>query len=328
MSNSPSAKGSAHASPCTYADVRVARAEARAVVEPERGDPLRPRVVLLEEVQRPAAVALAEPELVGADVEHGRLRRRAQLVEEEPQLALARAEGDRSRRAASRGSIRSAGAGRLAPMVEAVLRATGPVLAPPDRRNGDLDGPPARASAGRPRISCPTDASSCARRASAPSTRRASCSRSTTTRASSTDGFARDPLLGPTVQRLRGMRPRRKATVTHAAIRAVSGQLIQASRALAIERAIIRACGEDPPTREALARALPRASDRLRSRREPRGDADAAREDARSRGAARTGRRARSARPRARRRPVDGRRDRAPGSRPLRRRSRRRPRRS
>ena len=62
--------------------------------------------------------------------------------------------------------------------------------------------------------------------------------------------FARDPLLGPTVQRLRGMRTRRKATVTHAVIRAVAGQLIQASKALAIERAIIRGCGEDPPTRE------------------------------------------------------------------------------
>ena len=65
--------------------------------------------------------------------------------------------------------------------------------------------------------------------------------------------FTRDPLLGPTVQRLRGMRTRRKATVTHAVIRAVAGQLIQASKALAIERAIIRGCGEDPPTREALA---------------------------------------------------------------------------
>ena len=56
--------------------------------------------------------------------------------------------------------------------------------------------------------------------------------------------FARDPLLGPTVQRLRGMRTRRKATVTHAVIRAVAGQLIQASKALEIERAIIRGCGE------------------------------------------------------------------------------------
>jgi 3-methyladenine DNA glycosylase/8-oxoguanine DNA glycosylase len=68
---------------------------------------------------------------------------------------------------------------------------------------------------------------------------------------------ARDPLLGPAVQRLRGMRPRRKATVTHAVIRAVSGQLIQASRALQIERAIIRTCGEDPPTRAAVSGLSP-----------------------------------------------------------------------
>jgi 3-methyladenine DNA glycosylase/8-oxoguanine DNA glycosylase len=69
--------------------------------------------------------------------------------------------------------------------------------------------------------------------------------------------YARDPLLGPTVRRLRGMRTRRKATVTHAVIRAVSGQLIQASRALEIERAILHACGEEPPTRDALAALSP-----------------------------------------------------------------------
>ena len=69
--------------------------------------------------------------------------------------------------------------------------------------------------------------------------------------------YAHDPLIGPVVQRLRGMRTRRKATVTHAVIRAVSGQLIQASRALQIERAIIRAGGEDPPSRAALAALAP-----------------------------------------------------------------------
>jgi 3-methyladenine DNA glycosylase/8-oxoguanine DNA glycosylase len=68
---------------------------------------------------------------------------------------------------------------------------------------------------------------------------------------------ARDPLIGPAVQRLRGLRPRRKATVTHAVIRAVAGQLIQASRALEIERRVIRAGGDDPPTRESLARLSP-----------------------------------------------------------------------
>jgi 3-methyladenine DNA glycosylase/8-oxoguanine DNA glycosylase len=45
--------------------------------------------------------------------------------------------------------------------------------------------------------------------------------------------------------------------VTHATIRAVCGQLIQARRALQIERAIIRAGGEDPPTRAALAALSP-----------------------------------------------------------------------
>jgi 3-methyladenine DNA glycosylase/8-oxoguanine DNA glycosylase len=69
--------------------------------------------------------------------------------------------------------------------------------------------------------------------------------------------YACDPLLGPTVRHLRGMRTRRKATVTHAVIRAISGQLIQASRALDIERSIIRTCGSDPPTRESLARLAP-----------------------------------------------------------------------
>lgn len=69
--------------------------------------------------------------------------------------------------------------------------------------------------------------------------------------------FANDPLLGPSVQRLRGMRPRRRPTVTHAVIRAVCGQLIQASEALRIERAIIRAGGADPPTQESLASLSP-----------------------------------------------------------------------
>jgi 3-methyladenine DNA glycosylase/8-oxoguanine DNA glycosylase len=69
--------------------------------------------------------------------------------------------------------------------------------------------------------------------------------------------FAHDPLIGPTVRRLRGMRTRRKATVTHAVVRAISGQLIQAKKALAIERTIIRACGEDPPTPSGLGRLSP-----------------------------------------------------------------------
>jgi len=71
--------------------------------------------------------------------------------------------------------------------------------------------------------------------------------------------FARDPLLGPSTRALRGLRPRRKATVAHATLRAICGQLIQSSRALEIERSVINSSGEDPPTREGLARMSPAA---------------------------------------------------------------------
>ena len=69
--------------------------------------------------------------------------------------------------------------------------------------------------------------------------------------------FSHDRVLGPSVRSLRGLRPARKATVTHAVIRAVCGQLIQSSKARELERAVIRASGEDPPTRETLAALSP-----------------------------------------------------------------------
>jgi 3-methyladenine DNA glycosylase/8-oxoguanine DNA glycosylase len=69
--------------------------------------------------------------------------------------------------------------------------------------------------------------------------------------------FARDPLLGPSAQTLRGLRVARRATVTHAAIKAVCGQLIQSGRAREIERAIVRAGGEPVPTRESIGRLSP-----------------------------------------------------------------------
>jgi 3-methyladenine DNA glycosylase/8-oxoguanine DNA glycosylase len=53
--------------------------------------------------------------------------------------------------------------------------------------------------------------------------------------------FARDPLIGEGTQRLRGLRPLRTATVAHALLRAVAGQLIQARRARQIEATIVRA---------------------------------------------------------------------------------------
>jgi 3-methyladenine DNA glycosylase/8-oxoguanine DNA glycosylase len=54
--------------------------------------------------------------------------------------------------------------------------------------------------------------------------------------------FADDPLLGKTLKHVRGLRPIRTGTVAQALLRAVAGQLIQASHARRIERAVIRAC--------------------------------------------------------------------------------------
>jgi len=53
--------------------------------------------------------------------------------------------------------------------------------------------------------------------------------------------FADDPLLREPIRRLRGLRPLRTATVAHALLRAVAGQLVEARRARAVERAILRA---------------------------------------------------------------------------------------
>lgn len=69
--------------------------------------------------------------------------------------------------------------------------------------------------------------------------------------------FAQDRLLGPPARLLRGLRPLRTPTVAQAALRAVAGQLVQARRARAIERAVIRACREDPPSQSALASLSP-----------------------------------------------------------------------
>jgi 3-methyladenine DNA glycosylase/8-oxoguanine DNA glycosylase len=51
--------------------------------------------------------------------------------------------------------------------------------------------------------------------------------------------FARDPLIGEAIRRERGLRPLRTATVAQSLLRAVCGQLIQASRARQIERTVI-----------------------------------------------------------------------------------------
>ena len=54
---------------------------------------------------------------------------------------------------------------------------------------------------------------------------------------------AADPLLSDIVSRNRGLRPMRTATVAHALVQAVAGQLITAREALAIERRILMLVG-------------------------------------------------------------------------------------
>jgi 3-methyladenine DNA glycosylase/8-oxoguanine DNA glycosylase len=81
--------------------------------------------------------------------------------------------------------------------------------------------------------------------------------------------FAGDPLLGASVRQLRGLRPMRTGTVAQALLRAVAGQLIQASRARQIERVIVRATTPElgglhaPPTCADLGRYSPAQLGRL-----------------------------------------------------------------
>lgn len=75
--------------------------------------------------------------------------------------------------------------------------------------------------------------------------------------------FSDDPLLGGAVRFLRGLRPARVGTVTHALLRAVCGQLIQAREARTIERRAVQALEEEawglhaPPTPATLGRPAP-----------------------------------------------------------------------
>jgi 3-methyladenine DNA glycosylase/8-oxoguanine DNA glycosylase len=69
--------------------------------------------------------------------------------------------------------------------------------------------------------------------------------------------FARDPLVGASARAFVGYRPLRLATVTHAVVRALCGQLIEARRARALERAIARACGAAVIELDALRRLPP-----------------------------------------------------------------------
>ena len=75
--------------------------------------------------------------------------------------------------------------------------------------------------------------------------------------------FAGDRLLGEAIRRLRGLRPLRSATVAHALLKAVCGQLVQAREAKRIEaRLLLLASPEHgglrlPPTRTTFARFSP-----------------------------------------------------------------------
>ena len=69
--------------------------------------------------------------------------------------------------------------------------------------------------------------------------------------------FDRDPLLGATARAMVGYRPLRLATVSHAALRAVCGQLIEARKAAAIERSVLRQLGVSVVTRDDLCALSP-----------------------------------------------------------------------
>ena len=75
--------------------------------------------------------------------------------------------------------------------------------------------------------------------------------------------FRNDRMLGQSVRVLHGLRPLRLPTVTQAVVRAICGQLIEAKRARAIERAIIRACGDPTPCRDAVGALAPAELRRL-----------------------------------------------------------------
>jgi 3-methyladenine DNA glycosylase/8-oxoguanine DNA glycosylase len=75
--------------------------------------------------------------------------------------------------------------------------------------------------------------------------------------------FRHDPLLGPSIRHLHGLRPLRLPTVALAVLHAFCGQLIQASAARALERRILRAIGDPAPLREAIGSLSPAELRRL-----------------------------------------------------------------
>ena len=377
--NDASPNGSAHA-PCVW-DVRIPLAEASAVVHAERGDPLGPRVVLLEEVVRPAA---ASPPRRRA---RPRPRRRRAPMSTHPAAsdrgrarACACASGARSHRRAARSVAQrtaavgwrrwliadrreSAGAPDAAPDHAVRARSVGPSTnrtrpvrpaglgRPQTSRQSPIDhlvveGPrhagrsvPARAHgserylagrAARPPRRDRAPAHRRSRRRARPDEESLATARFMLALDDDTTGFhrrfAHDPLVGPSARALVGYRPRRVATVAHAVVRALCGQLIEHA-ARVLERAIARACGDDVVTQEALRRLSPVELRRLGlaqhratalHRLAATIDFESLRRHPTRTVAARLGRERTVG-------PVVGRRDRARGPRPLRPRHRRRP---
>jgi 3-methyladenine DNA glycosylase/8-oxoguanine DNA glycosylase len=84
------------------------------------------------------------------------------------------------------------------------------------------------------------------------------------------EAFGDDPLVGRATRVLRGLRPPRVATVAHALLRALCGQLITSRHARDIERTVIRRTSPRlpsglsvPPTEETLGRLSPAELRRL-----------------------------------------------------------------
>jgi DNA-3-methyladenine glycosylase II len=75
--------------------------------------------------------------------------------------------------------------------------------------------------------------------------------------------FTRDPLIGAATRRLQGLRPLRTATVTHALLKALCGQLIPAREARRIEARLLRLAAPEheglrlPPSRATFAPLSP-----------------------------------------------------------------------
>jgi 3-methyladenine DNA glycosylase/8-oxoguanine DNA glycosylase len=75
--------------------------------------------------------------------------------------------------------------------------------------------------------------------------------------------FRNDPVLGPSIRHLHGLRPLRHPTVARSALHAICGQLVDVKTAFAIERRVLEAIGDQAPTREPIGALAPAELRRL-----------------------------------------------------------------